>query len=131
MINKNIDAYKTIGEITKELGLINKKDGSLQTHTIRYWEREFKQIKPFIKSGKRRYYSSKNLEIIKIVKYLLKDMGMTIKGAKKLLNTTNSKELDAYIKNSITNQSLDTGLIKDRLLNISNKIKELKKITDG
>ena len=102
MINKNIDAYKTIGEITKELGLINKKDGSLQTHTIRYWEREFKQIKPFIKSGKRRYYSSKNLEIIKIVKYLLKDMGMTIKGAKKLLNTTNSKELDAYIKNSIT-----------------------------
>ena len=48
------EAYKTIGEVTKELGLINKKTGRLQTHTLRYWESQFKQIKPKIRAGKRR-----------------------------------------------------------------------------
>ena len=43
--NNNI-SYKTIGEVAKKLGLINKKTGQLQTHTIRYWETQFKQIKP-------------------------------------------------------------------------------------
>ena len=38
---KSNDAYKTIGEITKELGLVNKKTGHLQTHTLRYWETQF------------------------------------------------------------------------------------------
>ena len=54
--------YKTIGEITKELGLINKKTGSLQTHTIRFWETQFKQIRPKIRAGKRRYYSKNNIQ---------------------------------------------------------------------
>ena len=49
--NKSETAYKTIGEVTKELGLVNKKTGILQTHTIRYWETQFKQIKPIIKAG--------------------------------------------------------------------------------
>ena len=56
--------YKTIGEVTKELGLINKKTGHLQTHTLRYWETQFKQIKPLIRAGKRRYYSRKNFQIL-------------------------------------------------------------------
>ena len=61
-INDKInEAYKTIGEVTKELGLVNKYNGHLQTHTIRYWETQFKQIKPLIKAGGRRYYSKKNL----------------------------------------------------------------------
>ena len=60
-------AYKTIGEVTKELGLIDKKTGSLQTHTIRYWETQFKQIKPTIRAGKRRYYSAqKFLKLLNI-----------------------------------------------------------------
>ncbi len=52
---KNDNAYKTIGEAAKELGLINKKTGQLQTHTIRYWEKKFKQIKPTVKAGGRKY----------------------------------------------------------------------------
>ena len=58
---KSEEAYKTIGEVTKELGLVNKKTGHLQTHTLRYWETQFKQIKPLIRAGKRRYYSKKKL----------------------------------------------------------------------
>ena len=50
------NAYKTIGEVARELGLIDKKNGNIQTHTLRYWETQFKQIRPLIKAGKRRYY---------------------------------------------------------------------------
>ena len=57
--NKSSEAYKTIGEVTKDLGLVDKKTGNLQTHTIRYWEKQFRQIKPDIRAGKRRYYSKK------------------------------------------------------------------------
>ena len=86
--NKSKDAYKTIGEVTKELDLVDKKTGHLQTHTIRYWETQFKQIKPTIRAGKRRYYSLKDFKIIKYIKFLLKERGLTINGAKKILNQT-------------------------------------------
>ena len=72
-VNKMNTAYKTIGEVAKELGLINKKTGHLQTHTIRYWETQFKQIKPSIRAGKRRYYSLKDFKIIEFIKFLLKE----------------------------------------------------------
>ena len=75
--DKSEDAYKTIGEVTKELGLIDKKTGRLQTHTVRYWETQFKQIKPNIGAGKRRYYSNKAFETIKRIKFLLKEKGLT------------------------------------------------------
>ena len=57
--------YKTIGQVAKELNLVDKKTGQLQTHTIRYWETQFKEIKPIIRAGKRRYYSKKNFKTIK------------------------------------------------------------------
>ena len=76
-------AYKTIGEVTKMLGLIDKKTGNLQTHTLRYWETQFKQIRPLIRAGKRRYYSKQNFQIIKLIKFLLKEKGLTINGVKK------------------------------------------------
>ena len=123
--NKSSDAYKTIGEVTKALGLIDKKTGNLQTHTIRYWETQFKQIKPDIRAGKRRYYSNKTYKIIEFVKFLLKDKGLTINGAKKVLDNSKSIKLDENQKNSI---SIDNKNIKKKLINISNLIKEIKKI---
>ena len=45
-MNKSNSAYKTIGEVVKILGLKSKKGNQLPTHTIRFWEKEFKQIKP-------------------------------------------------------------------------------------
>ena len=70
---KTQSQYKTIGEVARKLNLIDKKTGQLQTHTIRYWESQFKQIKPTIMAGRRRYYSSKNIEILTFIKSLLKD----------------------------------------------------------
>ena len=124
---KNSEAYKTIGEIAKELNLINKKTGSLQTHTLRYWEKEFKQIKPKIMAGKRRYYSKKNFEIIKIIKFLLKDKGFTINGVKKILANTDTDMLDANVDLSVYKSDLNTIKdFKNKVKKISNLIKELK-----
>ena len=72
-MNKLDDAYKSIGEVAKILDLVDEKNGSLKTHTIRFWEKEFKQIKPKIFSGNRRYYDSKLIELLKNIKYLLKE----------------------------------------------------------
>ena len=125
---KNENVYKTIGEVTKELGLINKKTGNLQTHTLRYWETQFKQIKPLIRAGKRRYYSKENLKIIKIINFLLKERGLTINGAKKILNNSKRHTLDANINLGIYKRSsMPNKIIKDRVKKISTIVKELKK----
>ena len=125
-IKKN-DAYKTIGETAKALGLMNKKTGRLQTHTIRYWETQFKQIKPMIRAENRRYYSTKNFEIIKLIKFLLKDKGLTIKGVKKILNNSNSTSLDVNMNLGINKPHFQsTKTIKDKVKKISKMIRELK-----
>ena len=127
--NKSETAYKTIGEVTKELGLINQKTGRIQTHTIRYWETQFKQIKPLIRAGKRRYYSTKVFKIIKYIKFLLKEEGLTINGAKKILNMTKTDSLDDLTNMSINRSNLNrTVMIKNKIKNISKIIKELKKL---
>ena len=126
--NKSETAYKTIGEGTKELGLINQKTGRIQTHTIRYWETQFKQIKPIIRAGKRRYYSTKVFKIIKYIKFLLREKGLTINGAKKILNIAKTHSLDDDMNIGINKTDLDrTKVIKNKINNISRIIKELKK----
>ena len=82
MTTKDNEAYKTISEVAEELNLVNPKTGSLSTHTLRFWEKEFKQVKPKIFAGKRRYYDNKCIDTLKKIKFLLKDKGMTIKGVK-------------------------------------------------
>ena len=127
--NKSDDAYKTIGEVTKKLGLIDEKTGRLQTHTIRYWETQFKQIKPTIRAGKRRYYSTKVFQTIKYIKFLLKEKGLTINGAKKILNITKTDSLDDDVNIGINKPDLNrTKIIKSKIKNISKIIKELKKL---
>ena len=123
MIHKNSDAYKTIGEVAKILGLVNKEKGTFNTHTIRFWEKEFKQVKPKTLNGKRRYYNNDTIEILKKIKYLLKDKGMTINGVKKVLNSNTTLKLDEFSNNSI---NADNN-IKNKIKNISNLIKKLKK----
>ena len=122
------NAYKTIGEAAKELNLIDKKTGNLQTHTLRYWEKQFKEIKPVIRAGKRRYYSENDLKTIKLIKFLLKDKGMTIDGAKRILKNKNSDKLDLNINKSINNSSLKNNkAIKEKLNKIKKILKELNR----
>ena len=124
--------YKTIGEVARELNLIDKKTGQLQTHTIRYWETQFKQIKPTIMAGRRRYYSDKNIKVLNYIKSLLKEKGFTINGVKKMLESKQSESIDDTTNFGVykpVNKS--TKIIKDKIKNISKIIKELKEIKDG
>ena len=130
-MKKNNSAYKTIGEVAKSLGLINDKNGSLSTHTIRFWEKEFKQIKPKIFTGKRRYYDKKSYQVIKNIKYLLKDKGMTIKGVKNLLSSKNTLNLDEITNPNISDLSTNKNRIFNKIKKINEIVKELKKIKNG
>ena len=121
-MNKFDDAYKTIGEVAKLIGLNSKKKEPLATHTIRFWEKEFKQIKPKILNNKRRYYDKQNIELLKKVYFLLKEQGMTINGVKKILNNKEPLKLD-----EMSNHSIKANNFKNKLVKISNIIKSLKK----
>lgn len=131
-VNKKDSAYKTIGEVAKDLNLVDKKTGNMQTHTLRYWESQFRQIKPTIRAGRRRYYSEKDFKIIKYVKFLLKDKGLTISGVKKILNDKDTQFLDEDINLGVYRRDLKTTkIIKGKIKNISKIIKELKNLKDG
>ena len=119
------NAYKTIGEVAKLLNLVNSKNGKLNTHTIRFWQKEFKQIKPKIFAGKRRYYDEKTINILKKVKFLLKVKGLTINGVKKYLLKSNSFELDEIMNSSINTKNIN---FKSKIKKISKLVKEIKKL---
>ena len=124
MNSRNIKLI-SISELAKELNLVNKFNHEPQTHTIRYWEKNFKQIRPTILGTNRRYYSSKDVEFIKFIKFILKDEGFTIKGVKKLLKK-NINKLDDKNTSSIKAHYLKLNL-KKKSLRLLNKIKSLKK----
>ena len=88
-----------ISEVSKLLDLIDRKNKKPANHTIRFWEKEFKNIKPVL-INKRRYYSEKQIQIFRLIKFLLKDKGMTIKGVKNILKN-NINSLDDYDLNSL------------------------------
>ena len=122
-MDKTDNAYKTIGEVAKILNLKTNNKGELPTHIIRFWETQFKQIKPKILNSNRRYYDVKSINILKKVKFLLKEQGMTINGVKKILNGEDSLELDEMANNSIKADNLRNKLIK-----ISKIVKNLKNL---
>ena len=120
-MTKTANAYKTIGEVAKLLSLNSKEGRSISTHTIRFWEKEFKQLKPKILNGNRRYYDEKNIKLLEKVYFLLKEQGMTINGVKKILNNNEPLKLD-----EMTNHSIKARKLKNKLKKFSNLIKSLK-----
>ena len=120
-MNKSDSAYKTIGEVAKILSLKSNDKGKLPTHVIRFWESQFKQIKPKILNSNRRYYDEKTINLLKKVKFLLKDQGLTINGVKKILNNEDSLKLDEIADKSIRIENL-----RNKLLKIASKLKDLK-----
>ena len=120
-MDKADQAYKTIGEVAKILNLKVNKKGALPTHIIRFWETQFKQIKPKILNSNRRYYDEKNIDLLKKIKFLLKDQGMTINGVKKILDNEDTLKLD-----EIADKSIKAEKLKNKLIKISKILKTLK-----
>ena len=125
-MNKFDSAYKSIGEVAKILNLVSKKNGKLNTHTIRYWEKEFKQIKPKILAGKRRYYDQKCIFTLKKIQFLLKEKGMTIAGVKKILDNNKSLSLDEITNNSINVNNIRIKTKIKKILTLAKELKDLK-----
>jgi len=126
MKKKSKVAYKTISEAAIEIGLVNRKNNKANTHTLRFWEKNFKQIKPKILFGNRRYYSNKDMYVLKLIYNLLKKQGMTIHGAKKALNSGPIK-LDPNILSDIKGENLKEE-IREKARKIKNILEKIKKI---
>ena len=113
----------SISELSKFLNLVNPKTNKPLNHVLRYWEKEFRQIRPK-KIKNRRYYSSEQVEIVKMVKFLLKDKGITISGVKNILKF-NINKLDDYNLDSLKANYYKKNL-KNKSKNLLEKIKRLK-----
>ena len=113
-----------ISEVSKLLGNTDTKTKKLSNHTLRYWEKRFSQIKP-TSIRNRRYYSQKQIDLIKLIKFLLKDKGMTIGGVKNVLKS-NINSLDDYNSYSLK-ADYYKKIIKDKGKNILNKINKIKR----
>ena len=86
--------YYSISEVSE---LCNVK-----SHTLRFWEKEFKDLKPITRKGNRRYYQAEDIQLVKTIQYLLYEEGMTIAGAKKNLQSKLREEpQDNKLKNVI------------------------------
>ena len=112
-----------ISQLANLLNLVNSKTKKPSNYILRYWEKEFKQIKPTIFKN-RRYYSEKQINIIKLIKFLLKDKGMTINGVKNILKS-DINNLDDYNSYSLK-ADYHKENIKVKSKTILEKIKKLK-----
>ena len=128
MSEKTAEALKTIGEVAKELNLIELETGKAKTYILRFWEKEFPQLKPKLRAKGRRYYTAENVKLLKKIQYLLKDKGLTIKGAKKIIeNNIGDIEVDDFERKDISTNDLLNK--KDKLIRIKNIITELKNLS--
>ena len=124
MSKKLNSAYKSIGEVAEILKLKNSQNGKLNTYILRFWEKQFSQIKPKI-INKRRYYTREQVEIFKMIKYFLKNQGLTISGVKNILNSKINK-LDDYNYNSLKASYLKNKF-KTKSEKILSRLNKLKK----
>ena len=95
----NKDKLIKISELAKLIGLVDPKSGKPLTHTLRFWESKFTQIKPTILSGNRRYYSEKDINTVKMINYLLKDTCMSVESTKSVINYNKIEYTKKIVKN--------------------------------
>ena len=115
--------YLKISEVAKKLGLVNSKKKEM-THILRFWEKNFKEINPLKLDGNTRYYNHELLEKLKLIKHLLKDKGMTIKGVKLVLKK-GIYSLDDYHSFNVKDEYFKKKLI-EKTKKILNRIKKIK-----
>ena len=116
--------YVSISELSKELNLVNTTTKRPLNYILRFWEQKFRQIKPKI-INKRRYYSLEQVQLIKLINFLLKNKGLTINCVKNLLNS-NINKLDDYDSHSLKTDYFKKNL-KEKSFKVLEKIKKLKK----
>ena len=84
--DKAPNAFKTIGELSQELGVAQ--------HILRYWETRFPQLKPMQRAGNRRYYRPADVELARRIHRLLNEEGYTVRGVQKLLRERGAQAVE-------------------------------------
>ena len=120
----NDEKMISISSLAKEVGLVDSK-GKPLNHILRYWEKQFTQIKPILLPGNRRYYTKNNVNLIKLVSFLINNQKLTILGVKKILNKK-INSLDQYHSMSIKEEYYK-NVLSTKSKNLLKKIKKLKK----
>ena len=77
--SKSDDAFRTIGELSAELGVAQ--------HILRYWETRFPQLRPLQRAGNRRYYRPADVALVRRIADLLNNQGYTVRGVQQVLGT--------------------------------------------
>jgi len=103
--------YYSISEVCEML--------DIKPHTIRYWETEFVQLKAKTKKGYSRRYSTKDIELLKIIKELIYDRKFTLEGALvevKKLSTTKSVSPIVNKRDDQSDERID--MIRKQLIDV-------------
>ncbi len=128
-MEKSGDALKTIGEMSKQLGV--------QPHILRYWEEQFPQLNPLKRAGGRRYYRSEDALLLHEIHRLIYTEAFTIKGAKKYLH--DAKKSDQIVSSDSRPASLTMaeeklssfGSVDNNKTGLSDQVRvELQSIAD-
>ena len=116
-----------ISKVSRILNIVDPITKKPLNHVLRYWEKEFKEIKPK-KINNRRYYSINQIEIIRMIKFLLKNKGMTISGVRNLLDKNVNKLDDHKLYGLKADYYKNSLIIKSKvILNKLNKIRKYGK----
>lgn len=111
MTGKTDGAFRTIGELSTELGV--------PQHVLRYWETRFPQLRPLQRAGRRRYYRPADVALVRRIQTLLEQEGYTIRGVQKLLGARGARAATPVEEQvaPMTEPVPDDGLtaIRDRL----------------
>ena len=84
-INKSKSAFRSIAEVTEDLGIA--------PHVLRFCETKFSQIKPMKTKSSRRYYRPDDVELLALIKELLYERRYTIEGVQKLFKNRSLKDI--------------------------------------
>ena len=86
--NKELKKYYSIKEVSEMLGIPDS--------TLRYWEKEFKEISPKKNAKGIRHYTAADIEQIKKIQFLVKDQSLTIDGARRRLKDNPQTTSDTH-----------------------------------
>ncbi len=116
------DAFKTIGELSEELGVAQ--------HILRYWESRFPQLRPLQRAGNRRYYRTSDVELARNINRLLNQEGYTVRGVQKLLRDRSGVAEDVQLPPApeppqpVVKQQIAPPLDIERLAHVRDRLSE-------
>lgn len=113
-------AYFRIGEVARIL--------SVEPHVIRYWESEFKSVKPVRSKSDQRLYRKKDVEALLVIKKLLYEEHFTISGARQQIDRLKSTTDESEREEQVQNKEQMGGLDRLRLIQIKRILQEIRQM---